>query len=145
MLFKKIFNFGDKLEDKVRGRLSHFPITYAFLGGAGVIIFWRGIWHSMDYAMSLMNSQNAELVTGYAWWDGPLSILIGMSLLLLIGLFVSSFIGNEILISGMNGEKKVAEKTEQEIKEDVALGVHMVHGMKELTARLESLEKKLSK
>ena len=145
MILKKLFNFGDKLEDRVRGKLSHFPITYAFLGGAGVIIFWRGIWHSLDYVMGMMTSDNAQLVTGYPWWDGPFSIAIGMFLLLLIGLFVSSFIGNEILISGMNGEKKVAEKTEQEIKEDVALDVRMVHEMKELSQRLESLEKKLSK
>lgn len=32
------------------------------------------------------------------------------------GLFVSNFIGNEILISGLRGEKKLSEKTKEEIE-----------------------------
>lgn len=143
MLFKKIFRFGDKLEDRVRGKLSHFPISYAFLGGAGVIIFWRGIWHSVDHLMAMLTYENASAITGYPWWDGPASILLGMSMLLLIGLFVSSFIGNEILISGMNGEKKVAEKTEQEIREDKEVDLKLMREMKEIEKRMESLENKI--
>jgi hypothetical protein len=30
--------------------------------------------------------------------------------------FVSNFIGNEIIISGLKGEKKIAEKTEKEVR-----------------------------
>ena len=37
MFYKKIYNFGDRLEDKARGRLSHYPIIYAFIGGTGII------------------------------------------------------------------------------------------------------------
>ena len=32
------------------------------------------------------------------------------------GVFVSNFIGNEIIISGLKGEKKIAEKTEKEVR-----------------------------
>jgi len=37
-------------------------------------------------------------------------------ILLMTGVFVSSFIGNEILISGLKSQKKIAEKTEEEVK-----------------------------
>ena len=50
------------------------------------------------------------------WWDGPLSVLIGAVVLLMSGVFVSNFIGNEIIISGLRGEKKLAERTEKEVK-----------------------------
>ncbi len=143
MLLKKIFHWGDKLEDRVRGKLSHYPITYAFIGGAGVIIFWRGIWHTMDFLMFVMIGQNAEIGTGYPWWDGPLSIFVGTVMLLTVGLFIPTFIGNEIIMSGLRGEKKLTEKTEQEISEDVALNIKIVREMKEIERRLESLEKKI--
>jgi hypothetical protein len=143
MIFRQIYHYGDKLEDKVRGKLSHFPIRYAFLGGAGIIIFWRGIWHTVDFLVAMLSSDNPTALTGYPWWDGPLSLFIGLSLLLLIGLFVPSFIGNEILISGLRGEKKITEKTEQEIKADVALDVRMEKDMKEIERRLDGIEIKL--
>ena len=48
MLTRKIVRFFDKLEDKIRGRLSHHPIFYALVGGIGVVLFWRGVWHTAD-------------------------------------------------------------------------------------------------
>lgn len=143
MIFRQIYRFGDKLEDRVRGKLSHFPISYAFFGGAGVIIFWRGIWHTIDYVVAVMWSQNAEMLTGFPWWDGPLSVFIGSVLLLMIGLFVPSFIGNEILISGLKGEKKVAEKTEQEIRADVAINVKLESQISEIQKKLDALTVKI--
>lgn len=119
-LWRKIVRLFDLFENRVRGRLSHFPILYAFIGGAGAVIFWRGIWHTMDYLMLLLSS--AQLgdasvdLDGLLWWDGPLSVFIGAVLLLATGVFVSNFIGNEIIITGLRGEKKVAEKTEVEVR-----------------------------
>lgn len=110
MIFKKIYNFGDKLEDKVRGKLSHYPIFYAFVGGTGVVVFWRGVWHTIDYLMKYFFSTSDTLTSAswgnLPWWDGPLSIAIGTILLLTVGLFVTSFIGNEIIISGLKKGKK---------------------------------------
>ena len=139
-LYKKIFHFGDKLEDRVRGALSHHPITYAFVGGAGVIIFWRGIWHTMDFLVYFFSGENAELATGYPWWDGPMSIVLGSVMLLVVGLFVPTFIGNELIISGLRGEKKITEKSEQEIKEDMALDAKIVREMREIEKRLDDME-----
>ena len=46
---KNIVKFFDKLEDKTRAMLSRMPILYAFVGGIGVVLFWRGVWHTTDF------------------------------------------------------------------------------------------------
>ena len=97
---KKIVRFFDRLEDKIRAKLSHAPIIYAFLGGVGIVLFWRGVWHTAD-----------DLNLG-----SILSLAIGITVLLLTGVFVSAFIGNRLIISGLSGEKKLEEKEEGEIE-----------------------------
>ncbi|HXK38733.1 MAG TPA: hypothetical protein VJ043_01435 [Candidatus Paceibacterota bacterium] len=92
-----VIKFFDRLEDKVRGGLSHYPITYAIIGGVGVVLFWRGVWHTADL---------------FQFMTGPVSAIIGAIMLLISGLFVSFFIGDNIMIAGLKREKKLAEKTE---------------------------------
>jgi len=150
MLFRKIYNLGDKLEDKVRGKLSHYPIIYAFIGGAGIIIFWRGIWHTIDSIMEFFFSvgksvSSTSLTQQLPWWDGPLSVLIGGILLLIVGLFVTSFIGNEIIISGLKKEKKIVEKTEDEIEIDIKEGEKIKSEIHEMDSRLKRIEDILKK
>ncbi len=114
-----MFEFFDKLEDHIRNWLSRRPILYALFTGTGVILFWRGIWHTADM---LVHSYAAYAPgiginwDGMVWWDGPLSIVVGLIILLLCGVFVSSFIGNEIIISGLKREKKFSEKIESELE-----------------------------
>ena len=99
-MIQKINTFFDKLEDKVRGRLSHAPLIYALVGAIGIILFWRGVWHlADDIGMSSI-----------------LSMMLGSVILLMTGVFVSAFIGNRLIMSGLRGEKKLAEKTEDELK-----------------------------
>lgn len=98
-MWKRILKFFDKLEDRVRGKLSHYPIFYGFLGGIGVVLFWRGVWYVSD-----------ELNIG-----SIASIALGSLLLLITGVFVSAFIGNRLIISGLKGEEKLNEKEEAEI------------------------------
>lgn len=150
MIFKSLYNFGDRLEDRVRGHLSHYPLVYAFIGGAGIVIFWRGVWNTVDFIMSYfthnqVSSTSISSLTGLPWWDGPLSIILGTLILLITGLFVSNFIGNEILISGLKGEKKLVEKTEQEIKEDASTMSQLVSEDKKISDQISRLEKKLDK
>ena len=144
MFFKSIYRAGDKIEDKVRGRLSHFPIIYAFLGGAGIIIFWRGVWHTVDFVMeyffAVKDSISADNISHVVWWDGPLSILVGAAALLASGLFVSSFIGNEIIISGLRGEKKLTEKTEEDVKIDLEEDMLMKREVESIDKRLGEIE-----
>ena len=121
MMIKRIIKFFDKLEDKTRGKLSHYPIIYAFLGGVGVVLFWRGVWHLADD----INLGNI------------ISIIIGTVLLLITGVFVSAFIGSRLIISGLIGEKKLSEKAEEEIETEETQ-------LKNLQSTLERVEKKIS-
>ena len=149
MFFKKIYNLGDRLGDKARGRLSHYPIIYAFIGGTGIIIFWRGIWHTMDYAMKRLFTVSDNLtstsLSQLPWWDGPLSILVGAGLLLMVGLFVTSFIGNEIIISGLKKEKKIVEKTEEELEVELKESNKIRQEIYEMDGRLKRIEEIVKK
>src|SRR3989338_7461194 len=100
---KRILSFFDKLEDNVRAAFSGLPIIYAFVGGAAIVLFWRGVWMVADTIPFL---------------TGPISILISVVILLATGLFVSFFIGDQIILSGIAKEKKITEKTEEEVKEE---------------------------
>lgn len=147
-MFKKIIVFFDKFEDGIRKWLSHHPLLYAFIGGTGVVIFWRGIWHTMDFIMEFyfsvpLANQSIDGVIPI-WWDGPLSIAIGLVMLLATGIFVSSFIGNEIIISGIKGEKKMVEKTELEMQSETESVKDIKREIKIISGRLEKIEIKLN-
>jgi len=122
-MVKLIGNFFDRAEDFLRRYLSRRPILYAFVAGIGVILFWRGVWHSNDFLVEYYSAQysiNSGIdAVGLPWWDGPFSFLLGSLILLLTGPFVSSFLGNELIISGIKGEKKLAEKTEDEVESEM--------------------------
>ena len=97
-----LIGFIDKLENSIRHRLSHHPIFYAFLGSIGVVLIWRGVWMFAD-----------ELHISSIG-----SMIIGFAISILTGLFVSFFVGDQIIISGIKQEKRVDEKTEEEIKKE---------------------------
>ncbi len=108
---KKIIHFFDKLEDKVRGHLSHYPILYTFIGGIAIVLFWRGVWHTADLL--------EERGSWYSWlFYEPTNLAIVVVILLVTGLFVSYFIGDTILMSGLKHQKKSTEKTGREIEEE---------------------------
>lgn len=145
---EKIEIFFDKLEDGVRGWLSLRPLLYAFIGGAGVIIFWRGIWHFMDfvteyYSLLPLIRQGTEMST-LLWWDGPVSIIIGLAILLLTGIFTSSFIGNEVIISGIKGEKKMVDRTESEVRQETESMNSIKKEIRVISNRLNKMEKSLN-
>ena len=98
---KKIVKFFDHLEDRARGRLSKFPLIYAFIGGVGIVLFWRGVWHTADL---------------FPLMTGPVSLLVAIVILLLTGLFVSFFVGENIILTGLKKEKKLVERAESEIR-----------------------------
>lgn len=105
---KKIIRFFDKLEDHVRGALSLYPIIYAIIGGVCVVLFWRGVWHTADILMA----KGGVLATIFY---EPYTILWTIFIMLLTGLFVSFFIGERIVISGLKHDKKLFEKTAEEV------------------------------
>lgn len=120
MLIKKVAKFLDKFVRKIRGKLSHHPVLYAFIGGAGIVLFWRGVWHIAD-------DINVSSI---------LSLAIGTIILILTGIFVSEFIGNRLIISGLVGEKEETEKETAEIETEEMQ-------IKNLQNTLSRLEKKL--
>lgn len=127
-MYKAIIRFLDKLEDRVRIRMSHKPILYAFVGGAATVLFWRGVWHlADDYGMSS--------------WE---SLLVGAGVLLITGLFVAAFIGEQVILSGLKGEKKSVDKTEDEIRKEAQELFNLRREFDEIADRLERIEKKLN-
>ena len=118
-----VYDFFDSIEDQSRVWFSHRPILYAFVGGIGIVLFWRGVWHTadmlMDYAFPIITDSTISHVGGWPWWDGPLSMLAGSLILLFTGVFVSEFIHDEIVLSGLRREKKLVEKTEKEVEDEL--------------------------
>jgi len=145
---RSIINFFDKFEDKIRAKLSHYPILYAFIGGVGVVIFWRGVWHTADFFTEVifLYQLNGSISLGdLPWWDGPLSLVIGSILLLSTGLFVFDFIGTQAIISGIKGEKRLEEKTEEEIRQETGVIKGIKEEVEEISERLDNIEKGLEK
>jgi hypothetical protein len=130
-MVRHIITFFDKLEDIIRRALSRHPILYALIGGTGVVLFWRGIWHLADWILF----EYFAVVPGGPW-DGILSILAGLIILLSTGLFASVFVGDAIIISGLRGEKKMIDKAEHEIKTEIEM-------IGENTKKLEKIEKEI--
>lgn len=117
----KIVNFFDKLEDRVRAALSRRPIIYACIGGTSIVLFWRGVWMVADSIPFL---------------TGPVSIFISVLILLMTGLFVSFFIGDTIIISGLKRDKRVDEKVVLELKSELEI-------LNNLQIRFGNIEKEL--
>jgi len=144
---RKIIIFFDKLEDRARGWFSRHPILYGFMGGIGVVLFWRGVWYTADWVSGFlmdirMGNPSINLET---FPDGPLSFLLGSLLLLITGLFVSSFVGNQIIISGIKGEKKIEEKTEAEVLGEAGQIRQIKSRLMDVLDRLDQIEERLGK
>ncbi|MFA6274416.1 MAG: hypothetical protein WC662_04615 [Candidatus Paceibacterota bacterium] len=130
---KYFTNLFLKIESKARSYFEHFPFLHAFLAGVGVILFWRGVWEVAD-AWGI-----------HYWW----SILLGGVLLIVIGLFVHTFIGNAIIIKNVESEKRIdlktktdIEKVEKEMVEEEITLSHLAKKLESIEAKLESLSKK---
>ena len=136
---KNIINFFDRLEDRTRARL---PIIYALIGGIGVVLFWRGVWHTTDflteYALGEAN------ITLFSIVDGPLSFVLGTIILLVTGVYVSAFIGNRLIITGLSGEKKLAEKTVDEIQSEEDEIKRIQSTLQKVEKEIEIIEKEIS-
>ncbi len=100
----KIIKFFDLLEDKVRAWLSKRPILYALVAGVGAVFFFRGVWTIAD---------DADL-------GGWFTLFISLIILLLTGAFVSNFVNDRVILSGLRKEKKLVEKTEEEVRAEMA-------------------------
>jgi hypothetical protein len=128
-MLKSIFSFFDLLEDKTRAKLSRAPLIYALVGSVGVVLFWRGLWHLAD---------DVNL-------NSVLSTAIGLVILLLTGVFVSSFIGNRLIISGISGDKKLAEKTKDQIETEEEQIRKIQHSLEKVEQKLGNLKTEIER
>lgn len=125
---KAIIDFFDKFEDDTRAALSKRPVIYAFIGGGMIVLFWRGVWMIADSIPFL---------------TGPVSVLISTVVLLATGLFVSFFVGDTIIISGLKKEKKLDEKVASEIKTELDISIMGLNILTDIQKRLIEIEKEL--
>jgi hypothetical protein len=135
-MYKDTIRFFDKVEDYARTHLSKHPIPYSIIGGVGVVLFWRGVWESADLLMRLG-------VPFLSWFFyPPVQVILATSLLMLTGLMVSVFIGDRILLSGLRHEKKIEEKTEELVAEEVIRLSHIRDEIRALRKEIEELKNK---
>ena len=123
--YQKTLHYFDKLEDKVRSRLSRKPILYSIVGGVAIVLFWRGVW---------MVADDIPFLTG------PVSIILSVAILLMSGLFVSFFVGDRIVLSGLTQEKKLVEKTEEEIKSEMTTLTEVKRELRHIEEKIGHIE-----
>ena len=121
---RHILTFFDKLEDEIRGALSHYPIVYSIIGSIGIILLWRGIW----------------VIADEIGMSGVTSLVISIPLLLATGLFVSFFIGDQIIISGLRGEKKITDMEERELEEEIEISKQIKKKLDRIEERMKEIE-----
>jgi len=124
---KNLTNIFLKIEDKSRNYFEKFPFFHAFFAGIGVVLFWRGVWETADLFGIKPN----------------VSICLGILILIIIGLFLQTFVGNTIIIKKVESEKKMEKKTETDIKKvQQEVGVEEI-SLELLAKKLESIESKI--
>jgi len=129
-MFRNIVHFFDKLEDKVRHGLSRHPIVYAIVSGVAIVLFWRGVWTVADL---------------FYFMSPVVSLTVSVVIMLLTGTFVSFFIGEQLLISGLKEEKRIDQRTEEEIRrEETRLG-RIITEIEEMRGDVAFIRKQLEK
>lgn len=130
---REIFHFFDKLVDEIRHELSKHPVVYAFIGGFATVLFWRGVWEFADY---------------FPFLTPGVSIIISTVILIATGTFVSFFVGETIIESGLREDKRIDQKTEEEVikEEEQVNDMHRFiaeirHDVIEIRKKLEEKEK----
>lgn len=120
---KKIITFFRHIKTSIRHRLSHWPVLYAFIGSIGVILIWRGVW----------------MIADDMHMSGVVSTVLGVLISMSAGLFVSFFVGDSIIISGIKKTKRIDEKTEAEIKKEEVSLSEIKRDLKEIKEDIEEI------
>ena len=87
---KRLIKFFDRLEDKIRQNLSRVPVIYNIVGGIAIVGFWRGVWMVFD-TIPIFNGQYGPII----------NIVFSTVIMLGTGFFVSFFVGDRIILSGL--------------------------------------------
>lgn len=100
---KNITNTLLNIENDARQYFEKIPFAQAFFAGIGVIIFWRGIWEWLDML------QMSPIT----------SVILGAGILLCVGVFVQTFIGNTIIIKNVKQEEQTEKKQMRHMEGEV--------------------------
>lgn len=119
--------FLDTFEDRVRRFLSRRPHLYAFFAGVAIVLFWRGVWMLAD-----------ELALSPLW-----SLVASLTIMFVTGTFVSFFIGEDILISGLREEKRIDEKTATELRMEEKRLADLHRHVTEIRMAVQRIERRL--
>jgi uncharacterized membrane protein (DUF106 family) len=134
-----MLNYFDKLEDRVRHWISKRPVLFGFVGGFAIVEFWRGVWQLTDFFSEMWGFYYD------GFWSNLVSLVVSSIILLMTGLYVSLFIGDSVIISGLKKEKKDFEKTNEELKKE-DLELDEINGkMDRLSNTLKEIKDELAK
>ncbi|MEI6042710.1 MAG: hypothetical protein WCQ00_04065 [bacterium] len=114
----KFFRLFGRTEDFTIGYLAKHPFWYSFFGGVAVVLFWRGVWETAD-----MLATRTDALRWFFY--GPNQVIVSTVALILMGLMVSIFVGDRIIISGLRHEKKVEDRTEEIVSEEIITLKHI--------------------
>ncbi|MDD5050847.1 MAG: hypothetical protein PHV93_03870 [Candidatus Pacebacteria bacterium] len=128
--YKKIFNFFGKVEDRIRFNFSRHPVPYSLVAGVFIVLFWKGIEDTASLFPTL---------------TGPFLILVSVPVLLLTGVFVSFFITDRVILSGLKKEEKVVAETEVEVKQEDILLKKVVERMDQIDKEVRHLDEHFHK
>lgn len=92
-----------------------------------MVLFWRGVWMMAD-EMGLSSLG---------------SVVVSLLILLLTGLFVSFFVGDSIIISGLKRDKKLIEKTEAEVDAELDAFKHMKEELDQELVTLSDIKREI--
>lgn len=137
-----------KIRNTITIYLSHRPGVYALIVGIGIVWFWRGVWHCTDLIHVYFDlfSQNSTIDSSASpWWDGALSLFFGTTILYFTNAFTSSFIGNELILSGLRKEAKIYKKDEEEIRADEKIIVDIKKELNFVAEKIDALQKEIDK
>ncbi len=126
-MYKAIVHFFDKLEDQVRYHLSHRPMVYAWIGGIAIVLFWRGIWDLAD-------------MYGMTPWT---SVIVSIVIMMATGTFVSFFIGERLLMSGLKEEKRLDQRTEEDLEKEEAHTQRIFEEIEEMRKMIYEIHEEL--
>ena len=102
------------------------------------MLFWRGVWHTAD----MLQARGGLL--GFIFYE-PVNMLIVAVVLLATGLFVSYFIGDTVLMSGLKHQKKITDKTEKEIEEEEVQLASIKATVKEIKKEVDEIKEAIEK
>jgi hypothetical protein len=123
-----------RIEDRARRYFERIPFIHAFLAGVGVILFWRGVWEIADI---------------YSF-DPTISIIVGIIILVSIGLFTHTFIGNAIIIKSVKHEINIEKENRKDLStfekninnEEITLA-HLSDKIDQLSKKITHIEEHL--